>query len=134
MNPVVLPELRYRRLWMLLGLLIALAIAIVCVVPSRSLPNVNLSDKLEHALAFLLLAFWFGSIIVRRDFLWLAVALVAFGGLIEIVQGTTGLGRHADPRDLLADSLGAGLGLLLSLTPLGRWTRWLEMLLARVRR
>lgn len=126
MKPVVLPELRYRRLWFGVGVLIALAVAVVCLMPGRKLPDVRVSDKMEHLLAFAMLAFWFGSILVRRDFFWLAVALIAFGGLIELAQGAMRFGREADIKDLLADSIGVVLGLALALTPLGRWARWLE--------
>lgn len=126
MKPVVLPELRYRRLWFGVGIAIALAIAVVCLLPGSKLPDVRVSDKLEHLVAFAMLAFWFGSILVRRDFFWLAVALIAFGGLIELAQGAMRYGREADIRDLLADSIGVLLGLALALTPLGGWARWLE--------
>lgn len=126
MKPVVLPELRYRRMWFGVGVLIALAVAVVCLMPGRKLPDVRVSDKMEHLLAFAMLAFWFGSILVRRDFFWLAVALIAFGGLIELAQGAMRFGREADIKDLLADSIGVVLGLALALTPLGRWARWLE--------
>jgi len=130
-KPIVLPELRYRRLWLLSGLAIALCIAAVCLVPSRNLPTVNVSDKIEHALAFALLAFWFGSIVVRHDFLWLALSLLAFGALIELIQGWMGWGREADLLDLRADAIGIILGMLLAVTPLGRWARWLERLLGK---
>jgi hypothetical protein len=127
MKPVVLPELRLRGLWLCVGVAIAVIIATMSLLPSRHLPDVNVSDKIEHALAFLLLAFWFGSIVVRRDYLWLALAVLAFGGLIELVQGWMGLGRRADLLDLGADAIGIVGGLLLALTPLGRWARWLEL-------
>jgi VanZ family protein len=125
-NPVVLPELRYRRSWFVLGLVIALAILVVCLLPTRRLPKLEVSDKFEHVLAFGALAFWFGSIVVRRDFGWLALLLIAFGAAIEVAQGLMDLGREADWRDLLADTIGITAGLLLALTPLGRWARWVE--------
>jgi VanZ family protein len=128
----VLPELRFRRLWFCAGLGIAVAIAVVCLMPGRNIPQIKLlSDKVEHALAFAMLAFWFGSILVRRDLLWLALALVVFGGLIELAQGMMRLGRHADLLDLLADSVGVVVGLLLALTPLGRWAGFIERLFLR---
>jgi VanZ family protein len=82
-------------------------------------------------LAFAMLAFWFGSILVRRDLLWLALALVVFGGLIELAQGMMRMGRHADLLDLVADSVGVVVGLLLALTPLGRWAGFIERLFLR---
>lgn len=126
MKQVLLPELRYRRSWMLLGLAIAAFITVVCLVPSRDLPDLRLSDKLEHILAYVALSFWFASVVVRRDYLGLALALVAFGGLIELLQGWMGLGRTADWLDLRADVIGIAIGMALALTPLGGWARWVE--------
>ncbi len=131
MKPVVLPELRYRRLWFGVGIAIALAIAVVCLMPGGKLPDVRVSDKTEHLLAFAMLAFWFGSIVVRRDLVWLALALLAFGALIEVAQGLMRLGRQADVNDVVADGVGILIGLGLALTPLGRWAGWLESLVRK---
>jgi VanZ family protein len=131
LNPVVLPELRYRRFWFGAGIAIATVIAVVCLMPGSKLPDVDISDKVEHFAAFAMLAFWFGSILVRRDLPWLALALVVFGGLIEVAQGVMHLGRTADVRDLVADAIGVATGLALALTPLGRWARWFENLAGR---
>jgi VanZ family protein len=132
-NPVLRPELRYRRLWFVVGLLLAGATTYLSLLPVRYLPPVQLWDKLEHALAYVALAFWFGSVVVRRDILWVGLALLAFGGLIELVQGWMRMGRSADLFDLLADGIGILLGLLLVLSPLGRVPAWLEARLFRVR-
>jgi len=131
LKPVVLPELRYRRFWFGVGIAIAVVVAVVCLIPGGKLPDVGLtSDKIEHFVAFAMLAFWFGSILVRRDLFWLALALVAFGGLIELAQGAMRWRRDADVHDLAADALGVAAGISLALTPLGRWARWLERIAA----
>jgi VanZ family protein len=132
-NPVLRPELRYRRLWFFVGLILAAFIAFVCLLPGKDLPDIHLWDKLEHGVAFAALALWFGCVVVRRDILWLGIGLVVFGGLIEILQGWMGLGRDADVRDLLADALGITLGLLMAVSPLGRLAPWLEGKLFGVR-
>lgn len=135
MKPVVLPELRLRRFWFSVGVAIAVAVAVLCLAPGRSIPDVNISDKIKHLAAFAMLAFWFGSILVRRDLLWLAVALLTFGALIEVAQEMMRLGRSGEIRDLIADALGIVLGLGVALTPLGHWARWFEsLLLTRQRR
>ncbi len=131
MKSVVSPELRFRRFWMLSGLCVALLIAILSLVPNNKLPDVNMSDKVEHILAYVLLAFWFGSIVVRRDYFWIALALLGFGALIELFQGWMGWGRHADLMDLRADAIGIALGLVLAFTPAGRWACWLESLVRK---
>jgi len=132
-NPVLRPELRYRRLWFSCGVLLAAAVTVVCLLPSSDLPSFHLWDKLEHALAWISLAFWFGSVVVRRDILWVGITLVALGGAIELLQGWMGLGRSADIFDLLADSVGISIGLLLVISPLGRVPAWLESKLFGVR-
>ena len=47
MNPVLRPELRYRRLWFVVGLILAGIIAYVCLVPGKDLPEMHLWDKLR---------------------------------------------------------------------------------------
>ncbi len=127
------PELRYRRLWLSGGIVMLLVITVVCLLPSTELPGTGLSDKTEHFLAFGALAFWFGSIVVRRDLPWVALAAIAFGGLIELAQSSMGWGRQGDLLDLVADSIGVAIGVLLVLTPLGCWARWFELQVTRVR-
>jgi hypothetical protein len=133
LNFAVPTGLRYRRLWLLLGLVMAAAVAAMALVPTRDLPDVDLSDKFQHALAFLALAFWFGSILMRRNYLWLALALLAFGAAIELVQGSMNWGRRGDWHDLRADAVGVVAGLLLALTPLGRWARFIETRIGKAR-
>jgi VanZ family protein len=132
-KPVVVPELRYPRLWLAIGLLLAAVITVLSLIPNTELPDLKVSDKIEHLLAYVALGFCFASVVVRRDWGWLVLSLLAFGALIEVAQGMMSLGRSADVRDFVADGAGIAIGLLLALTPLGRWARWLESLFFRVR-
>ena len=131
MNPVVLPALRYRRLWFCAGVAIAIAVAVLSLMPGRHVPDVNVSDKIKHFAAFTMLAFWFGSILVRRDLPWIVLALLAFGGAIELAQEAMPWGRRAEWSDVVADGIGILAGLVLAFTPLGRWALWLERLAGR---
>ena len=131
MRQALLPTLRYPRAWFCAGLLIATVITITSLLPARDLPALGISDKVEHAVAYALLGFWFASVMARRDFVYLALALLAFGGGIEIAQGLMGLGREADLLDLAADGVGIVVGLVLAVTPLGRWAKVIEDLVAR---
>lgn len=129
MNPVILPDLRFRHLWFGIGLAMVAAVTVLFLMPGGKLPAVRLWDKLSHAIVFVALAFWFASILVRRDLVWLVLALVAFGALIELVQAAMRAGRQAEWMDVVADSIGVLIGLSLALTPLGRWAYWIEKLL-----
>lgn len=131
MNPVVLPALRYRRLWFGAGMAIALVVAVLSLMPGRHVPDVNVSDKIKHFAAFAMLAFWFGSILVRRDLAWAVLALLAFGGLIELAQEAMPWGRRAEWGDVVADGIGIAAGVALAFTPLGRWALWFERLAGR---
>lgn len=116
---------------MAVGIAMLLVIAIVCLMPSKELPQTGLSDKSEHFLAFGAVAFWFGSIVMRYDIPWLALLLVGFGGLIEVSQAAMGWGRSGDWLDLAADSIGIAVGIGLAYTPVGRWARWAEIHILR---
>lgn len=126
MNAVILPDLRFRHLWFGIGLAMVALVTVLFLMPGGKLTAVRMWDKLSHAIVFVALAFWFASILVRRDLVWLVVALVAFGALIELMQGAMRAGRQAEWLDVVADAVGVLVGLLLALTPLGRWAYWIE--------
>jgi VanZ family protein len=131
LKPVFLPSLRYPRAWFFGGLLIVAVIVFFSLIPAQKLPQLGVSDKIEHAIAYLLLGFWFASVIARWDYIFVLLGLIALGGSVEIAQGLMGLGRQADIRDMVANTIGAGLGIGLAMTPLGRWAGFLERLLTR---
>jgi VanZ family protein len=116
-----LPPHRLRRYWLGLCLFLVLVICWLAFHPKpphfTELPN----DKVNHLLAFASLGFT-GALSRQRG--WRAavavvVALVAFGGFIEIVQ-TYIPGRAGEWGDLVADSVGIAIGLALA----AAW-RWL---------
>lgn len=82
--------------------------------------DIPYADKWVHmALFFGLVQLWLMPQYLRRISLskktaWLVVLLaVCYGIAIEIVQGNFTANRSADPWDVLADTAGAVLGLLL---------------------
>jgi VanZ family protein len=84
-------------------------------------------DKLNHAAAFTTLA---AVALLGYGPAWLriAAALMAYGGLIEVLQFFT-VTRSAEWGDLLADAVGIGSGLLLGMAVVqvaSRFDRWAQ--------
>ena len=119
-------RLPHARLWYTLGAVLTLVIVVLSLVPQKDLPQLRVSDKIEHATAFAALAVWFGGLLAQRHYVWLALALLALGGAIEIAQGLMGLGRMADARDLIADGWGIIFGLTLCALGLRHWAQRVE--------
>ena len=108
--------LRLHRPWQLL---LWVLIGTVCYLALTPAPPKALSlgwDKANHAAAFaaLTLSGCFGFPGSRRVVLAVLIALLAFGGLIEILQAYVP-GRDSDWADLLADAVGILGGLVLAL-------------------
>lgn len=122
-------SLRFRSWWIVGGLAMALAIVVASLLPSTSLPSVQVWDKFEHAIAYFALAAWFGGIVRPDRYLRLALALLALGIAVEISQQAMGLGRTADLRDVLANACGIALGLFIALRGVSGWMRGIERLL-----
>jgi VanZ family protein len=96
----------------------ALVGASLCLVfwlslsPSDEIPTVNVSDKVEHAVAFLLLTLAYGLMFPRRRVaVILGVALL--GVSIEVLQAVMPFNRQAEFADLVADAVGIAAGLMM---------------------
>lgn len=108
-----------RRLW-LAGLIAYLGlIALASLLPPPRLPvDPGAYDKLWHALGYAVAGIGCVPLLWRwRAYALAALALVAYGALIEVLQGLGGA-RTADAWDALANGIGALSGLSLALTPL----------------
>jgi hypothetical protein len=106
-------KLRLAPFWWTIGWAVVAYITVSCLEPARYVPNLHLWDKLEHATAFFGMTCWFGGLVRRRRYLWIAFWLLLFG---------------ADVRDFAADSVGIAAALMLLYLGLGSWTRWIEQL------
>lgn len=111
--------MNYRTTWLFAGWLLVALIGYLSLMPSPPTPlRFPLADKLEHLAAYAALMGWFCQIYsARRQRVYLALAAIAYGGTIELLQGWSGY-RSAEWLDLLADSLGVALGWLLNTTSL----------------
>lgn len=104
---------RHRVLW---RVLLALLLAVITWLALSPAPprTADLGwDKANHTLAFAALAFVGVWALWQRPRQWLllCVALLAYGGFIEIAQSFTPT-RQADWQDVLADGVGIAVGLL----------------------
>jgi VanZ family protein len=115
-----LKPLRYPRAWLALWWLAVLLVFAACLVPARDLPPIPRgADKLEHFLAFFLLAASAVQLYRGRAVLWcVALGLVCLGIAIELAQFAFTSSRSMDPRDVLADALGVAAGFAIALTPM----------------
>jgi VanZ family protein len=111
------------RAWRWLLSVLAAAIAVLALMPAPPEQASLGWDKLNHVAAFAALALcavfgWRSSRVARLAVL---VALLAYGGVIELLQLHVP-NRSAEWSDLLADGIGIGLGALLALWWLRRRT------------
>jgi VanZ family protein len=111
--------LRQRKAWLALWLCGVTVLIVVCLLPSPDLPNLHVSDKLEHATAFALLAGSAVQLFQRwRALLVVAAGLLALGIGIEFAQGLFTTTRAMEAADVAADTTGIVVGLSIALTPL----------------
>lgn len=114
-------RLRFFGWWLAGGLLLAGFIVTGSLVPPGDLPQVSVSDKVEHFGGYLLLALWFGGLFRRYRYPAVGLALIALGGGLEVAQGLMAVGRTADWWDISANTLGVATGLGLAQAGLGTW-------------
>ena len=108
--------------WLHRGLLVcfwsaALGVAVLSLMPIAYLPPqvFCLWDKAQHALAFTALAL-LGLLAYPRQPWRMVLALLAFGGAIELAQAATGW-RYGEWSDWLADAVGLAAGWALAWHP-----------------
>ncbi len=101
----------------------AILLAIGSLVPTEMLPRqaATIWDKGQHAVGFAWLALL--GLLTHRQKPWtLLIALLLYGGIIELLQAVTGW-RHAEWQDLLADGIGLLIGTTIWLFMRHRATR-----------
>lgn len=113
--------LGYRSAWLVGGWCLVALVAYLSLMPNPPEPfQFHMVDKVEHGIAYAGMSWWFCQIYqsVKSRF-WVCAALLAYGVLIEILQGMTGY-RYFEYADMLADSIGVVVGWLSARSALGR--------------
>ncbi len=120
------PRLRLAPLWWAGAWILLLAVVVLSLRPPAGLPTLWFKDKVLHFGAYFGMAIWFAGILQKRRYPAIAVGLMLLGAAVEIAQGTMGLGRSADWRDMLANAAGLATGLGLAYAGLGSWMLHIE--------
>ena len=108
---MLLPNLKYRNLWLLIGWGMVFLIIYLSLEPNPPQPvDFNQADKLEHLSAYAMLMLWFCQIYwdTQQRFR-IALGFAAMGILIEILQGLGGV-RFFEYADMLANAIGVLIG------------------------
>lgn len=120
--------LKLAVVWYVIGVTMLLVVAVISLVPS---PDIGVSDKLSHLVTYFLLAGWFSLLAAKPiRLVRILIALIAYGMLIELLQGMTAY-RYPEWGDVLANGIGVLVGILLYFTPLPRLLRIIDARLAR---
>ena len=121
-----------QRVWWSLGVVLLVAAIWVCLMPvNRVVSAFEWSDKTSHLLGHGILALYFTGIVARKAWWKIFAGLLVMGIGIEFAQYYMQVGREGDPRDVLANSTGAALGLLAGWLGLSRWPELAAWLLGR---
>lgn len=124
--------MNFVRVCWALGVLLVVAAAVVCLVPMPEVPSsFDMNDKVGHLVGHGALALYFAGLVPRRGWWKIFGLLLLFGIAIEFAQFYMHVGRDGDPRDVVANCLGAALGLLFALCGLARWPELAAWLLGR---
>ena len=114
------PDLRYRKLWLIIGYLL---IALVIFLSLTSSPveidtSLPYEDKLLHMIAYFVLTFWFIQIYhIRHHVIRWVIVFLCLGTLLEYLQGFDA-NRYSEVADVFANTLGVMAGVGLAKTPL----------------
>lgn len=113
-------RLTLNGLWYACGAAMLFAVALVSLLPAPAVAS-GVNDKLSHLLTYTLLSGWFCLLASgRAAFAGSIVGLLAYGMMIEWLQGTTGY-RYAEWGDVAANGAGCLLGAFGYLRPLRGW-------------
>ena len=127
-----LPGLRFPQFWRALAILATVVVVVLSLIPKPPEPPGFLAwDKAQHFTAYGGLAgIWLQATSGRRT-LAVICGLLALGATMEWLQSYSAF-RTTDVMDMLANTVGVGIGTVLCLTPLGRLAAGAEWLMLKV--
>lgn len=119
--------LHWYPLWLFLGVvLIVVVIYLSLTAKPPVIVNFTFGDKVGHFLAYAALMGWFGQIFTGRlPLVFFALVFVLMGVSLEFIQGL-GRYRQFEYTDMLANTVGVVLGMLLTTTVFKGSLHWVE--------
>jgi hypothetical protein len=121
--------LRHLQLYLGLGLLYITMVILESLMaqPFQRLPALPNVGELARLLAYGLMMGWFGQLAKdRRLRAGIALAVVALGGILELLRGVLALGRGMEVGDFAAILLGVWMGHVATQQGGGELLAWLE--------
>lgn len=101
------------------AVLVTAGIAVLSLTESTHMPSVSVNDKLVHGVMYAALAAaWLMPIVLRarlrvRTYLYVCIGATLYGALMEALQRFCTMTRSGDMADLLADFIGAFIGVII---------------------
>lgn len=95
-------------------ILVLLGITFLSLKPPAGGVEIKVNDKFGHLLAYCVLTVNAGLLFSKKHWLFVALAAFSFSALMEYLQGFVP-GRSVDWKDLVANAMGTGIGLLVLL-------------------
>jgi len=127
--------LQFLQRWQVAGVLLPIVVLVLALMPNiLPWPHDQGADWLKfdkwgHGITFAALALWYTGQYARHLYWRLALALLIYGALIEVLQSMTTY-RTAEWGDLAADGLGIVAGIVIALFGAGAWSlraeNWLK--------
>lgn len=126
------PSLQLRKLWLAAGWFLVLLIIYLSLRPDGPLLPPSISDKLQHVIAYGMLAYWFVCLYARMPVrAAYAAGFVLLGVALEFIQAWTGY-RSFELIDMAADALGVAAGWLMAPPRVPSLPAFMERLLSKV--
>ena len=111
---------RRPRLWLGVWLLLVTIVIVLSLTPPPPMPPLpSGTDKVEHFVAYFILSAGAVQVFAARNTqLWIGIALIALGALLELAQANLTVTRLMDLQDAIANAFGVLAGLA---TAVSRW-------------
>ena len=123
--------LSHRWLWTSISLALIGGVVVGSLWPGGVKELNHVGDKFQHVFSYFALATWFVGLAPRRTYPWIAAGLLLLGLSMEFLQHLLTTDRVADARDMIANSIGIGIGIVLAYVGLGAWAQRVEQWLSR---